>query len=46
VHNLDPAERLLRRRYAAGELGRDEFLARMADLRGEGAPPSGPPPRS
>lgn len=44
LNNLDPAERLLRRRFAAGEIGRDEFLGRMADLRGEsGQSPTQPP---
>lgn len=43
LSQLDPAERLLRRRYAAGELGREEFLARLADLRGESGVPPGPP---
>jgi uncharacterized membrane protein len=46
LNHLDPAERLLRRRYAAGEIGRDEFLARMADLRGESGPPPQPPTSS
>ena len=29
----DPAEQDLRRRYAAGEVERDDYLTRMADLR-------------
>lgn len=43
VHRLDPAELLLLRRYAAGEIGRDEYLARMMDLRGGGEPSPEPP---
>ena len=31
----DSAEEKLRHRYAAGELGQDEFRQRIADLRGE-----------
>lgn len=45
LHQLDPAERLLRRRYAAGEVSREEYLGRMADLRGETAPPPAPSPQ-
>ncbi|GGM51282.1 hypothetical protein GCM10012275_22780 [Longimycelium tulufanense] len=29
----DPAEEELRRRYALGEIGREEYLERMTDLR-------------
>ena len=32
---IDSAEEKLRHRYAAGELGQDEFRQRIADLRGE-----------
>jgi putative membrane protein len=32
--SIAPAEDELRRRYATGELSRDEFLRRMADIRG------------
>jgi putative membrane protein len=40
--HLDPAEQDLRRRYAAGEVEREEYLTRLADLRGRSAPPPSP----
>jgi len=40
---LDPVYSELRMRYARGEIGRDEFLQRAADL-GYGAAPAGAPP--
>jgi putative membrane protein len=33
----EPAEEILRRRYAAGEIDRDEYLRRLEDLRRPGA---------
>jgi putative membrane protein len=40
----DPAEQELRKRYANGEVGRDEYLTRIADLRGH-SPPQGSSPQ-
>lgn len=41
---VPPAEQILAERYARGEIGEEEYLSRLATLRGGAGVPPGPPP--
>lgn len=42
--HVPPAEQILAERFARGEIGEDEYRARLTTLRGGPTAPPGPPP--